>query len=109
MSKKNFKNNNPALAFISNPEQREAQGEDNTQEEQLEKAPQKKHPTQGRKGQKLPRINMAFIHENLEYLQIMARIEGVSMTQYVNILIEADREKRADVIERAKGILKGVD
>jgi predicted DNA binding CopG/RHH family protein len=108
MSKKNFKNNNPALAFISNPEQREDKAEDNTQEEQLEKAPQKKHPT-GRKGQKLPRINMAFSHENLEYLQIMARIEGVSMTQYVNTLIEADRKKRADVIEKAKGILKGVD
>lgn len=125
MSKKSFKNNNPALAFITQPTQeeqlegqliygdkgetQEQQVKQDTQEAPREQGTYKKHPTQGRKGQKLPRINMAFSNDNLEYLQIISRIEGVSITQYVNNLIEADRGVRADDIERAKGILKGVD
>lgn len=126
MSKKSFKNNNPALAFITTPDTQEEQIkgqlgyddkgepqerplEQGTQEVQNDKQVQEKHPTQGRKGQKLPRINMAFSNDNLEYLQIISRIEGVSMTRYVNILIEADREARAGIIKQAKTILKGVE
>lgn len=56
--------------------------------------------TQGRKGQKLPRINMAFSQDNLEYLQRISRIEGCSMTEYVNRLLQADQEKRADLLEK---------
>jgi len=61
--------------------------------------------TQGRKGQKLPRINMAFSQDNLEYLQLISRIEGISITKYVNHLIESDRKKRKDIIEKAKALL----
>jgi|HigsolmetaGSP11D_1036233.scaffolds.fasta_scaffold00512_25 hypothetical protein len=67
--------------------------------------------TQGRKGQKLPRINMAFSPQNHEYLQLISRLEGVSITEYVNRLIETDRGLRAEVIAKAKQILsiKGAD
>ncbi len=121
MSKKNFKTDNPALAFITQPTQEEqiegqlkynGNGEPEPQDKpdtQQEPKVQDKHPTQGRKGKKLPRINMAFDNENLEYLHIISRIEGVTVTKYVNILIEADRKKRAEDIERAKGVLKGVE
>lgn len=114
MAKKNFKGDNPAMAFITNPdthEIQEAQEEQitqdayNTQNVQLK---QKVPSTQGRKGQKLPRINMAFSEVNLEYLQLMSRIQGVSMTAYVNNLIESDREKNTAIIERAKEILSGI-
>ena len=50
--------------------------------------------TQGRKGHKLPRINMAFAPEHLVYLQAMSGFERMSATQYVNNLIRADMEKR---------------
>lgn len=94
---KSFKENNPAMQFIT------PQEEQDTQEVHLT------HGTQGRKGQKLPRINMAFTQENLNYLQIIARIEGVSITEYVNRLVKADHAARADELERAKDILKGAE
>ena len=50
--------------------------------------------TQGRKGQKLPRINMAFYPDNLAYLQAIAGFERMSATQYVNNLIKQDQLKR---------------
>ena len=113
MVKKNFKDNNPALAFINIQEEPEEQQEQNTQEEQKEYKGQREpntpmaHVTQGKKGQKYPRINMAFTPNNLEYLKLISRIEGVSMTEYVNILIEADKEIKKGVVEEAKKILKG--
>jgi len=62
--------------------------------------------TQGKKGQKLPRINMAFSYENIEFLNIVSRIDGISKTNYVNRLVKEDRARRADEVERAKPILK---
>lgn len=58
--------------------------------------------TQGRKGEKLPRINMAFSPANHEFISIMARLGGLSLTQYVNRLIDAEREANADKLEQAK-------
>lgn len=51
------------------------------------------HDTQERK-QKHPRINMAFASDNLDYLRTMAGLDGISITAYVNRLIEADRDAR---------------
>lgn len=109
MSKKSFKDINPALAFITTPEEQEAQEAPSTQEVQEAQQPPTtpKHPTQGKRGKRLPRINMAFSPENLEYLQLIARIEGLSITRYVNQLVEKDQEKRAQEVERAKTVLKG--
>ena len=105
MVKKNFKDNNPALAFISTSE---TVGEQQAQEVQDEPSTSVSHITQGKKGQKLPRINMAFATPNLEYLQLISRIEGVSVTEYVNRLIEADKEARKDIIKEVRKLLKGV-
>ena len=62
--------------------------------------------TQGKKGQKLPRINMAFSPENHEYLEIVSRIDGISKTDFVNRLIAKDRSRRSDEVEKAKSVLK---
>ena len=126
MAKKNFKGDNPAMAFITDPNTQEVQGTQKEQEVQGAQKEQrvqdthetqsthevqqkqdasKAQSTQGRKGQKLPRINMAFSEVNLEYLQLMSRIKGISMTAYVNSLIESDREKNTKVVEKAKEIL----
>jgi len=106
MTKKSFKDNNPALAFINVPEAQETQQGRDTQEAQQTPRTPIAHTTQGKKGRKLPRINMAFATTNLEYLQIISRIEGVSVTEYVNRLIEADKEARKDIVEKAEKILK---
>lgn len=48
--------------------------------------------TQGKKGHRLPRINMAFTQENHLYIKKISRQAGMSITEYVNILIDKDRE-----------------
>ena len=73
-----------------------------TQQEQEAYNAQDTPSTQGRKGAKLPRINMAFSPQNLEYLRVMSGIRGISITKYVNTLIEQDREKNAETYEAAK-------
>ena len=95
MVKKDFKTlgNQAAEKFIT-------QG---TQEEQAAPVTQKEQPA---RKQKHPRINMAFYGDNLEYVELIARIEGVSVTQYINTLIEADRDSKKELIEKAKGIFK---
>jgi hypothetical protein len=45
----------------------------------------------------------------LDYLRIISRIEGVTMTEYVNRIIGADRERRAAIIAAARGIIKGAN
>ena len=72
------------------------------QEEQESYSTQNTPSTQGRKGEKLPRINMAFSPQNLEYLRVMAGIRGISITKYVNALIERDREQNGETFEAAK-------
>ena len=104
MSKKNFKNINPAMAFISDTQ--EVQNEQQEQSGQQELDAHATQSTQGRKGQKSPRINMAFSLENLEYLQLISRIEGKSITEYVNTLIRTASSIRAGEIEQAKSVLK---
>lgn len=107
MSKKNFKKSNPALAYIS--KNKDSKDTLDTQEvqsapsTQLTPEPQQKPQapsTQGRKGQKRQRINMAFDDENIEYLRLMSRFEGVSMTQYVNDLLDEDRKINDDKVKK---------
>ena len=49
--------------------------------------------TQGRKGQKAKRINMAFSDENHKWITMESRRRGISATQYVNDIIAAERLK----------------
>jgi hypothetical protein len=62
--------------------------------------------TQGGKGQKLPRINMAFQPYLLEYLQIISRVAGESITKYVNDLVRLDRRRKFNIYERGKELFK---
>ena len=113
-AKKSFKNN-PALSFISSANENtthevqqvqdtqdvhDVHDAHNTQEVQQYGDPVSK-TTQGKKGKKLPRINMAFSPENLEHIRLMARVTGCSATAYVNQLIAADREQRGEVVAQA--------
>lgn len=70
---------------------------------------QEAHATQGRKGVKMPRINMAFTPSNLDYLHVMAAIKGQSVTRYVNSLIEQERKKNNDIYTAAKKLVDVID
>ena len=89
MSKKQFKDS-PALAFISTQENTY----DHTRQETRERAGYIK--TQGRKGFKKPRINLAFDSEIfLDKIRNQADKEGKSITQLVNDVI-ADYLKKCE-------------
>lgn len=60
--------------------------------------------TQGRKGAKLPRINMAFPSDSLEYLRVMAALRGVSITKYVNDLVAQDKCRNEEIYKAAKSL-----
>ncbi len=60
------------------------------------------------RGQKLPRINMAFTHENLEYLRSISKIKDISITQYVNDLIHADKLAKGEKVEEIEDALKNM-
>ncbi len=49
--------------------------------------------TQGKKGQKLKRINMAFSDVNHEYITTESRRRGISATAFVNQIIDEYRNR----------------
>lgn len=64
--------------------------------------------TQGKAGMKAPRINMAFSPANHEFIVIMAHVHKISVTQYVNRLIEEERKRSADKYEQAKAFMESL-
>lgn len=57
--------------------------------------------TSGRKGVKLPRINLAFTPANYEFIKTMAQVRGQSLTEFVNDMLEEIRIEHADIYEKA--------
>ncbi len=58
--------------------------------------------TAGKKGMKMPRVNLAFTPENHEYIQTMSRVRGETMTRFVNTIIEAHMKDHAEMYEQVK-------
>lgn len=78
-----------------------------TPEEAAERASAMK--TQGRKGCKAVRINMAFSRENHEFIKIMARASGKTMTEFTNLVIAAYRNEHPELLEQAHGFLETIN
>lgn len=74
------------------------------QEAQEAQKVQEVQNTQGRKGAHMPRINMAFPPENLQYLRVMAALQGESITRYVNNLVEKDMLENGEVYRAAQAL-----
>ena len=49
---------------------------------------------------------MAFQPYLLEYLQIISRVAGESITKYVNDLVRLDRRRKFNIYERGKELFK---
>lgn len=101
-NKKNFRNN-PAMTFINAKDNTQGETQEQTQEvaqqptQDITQQNTQEHAqedtqealknvrTQGRKGHKKPRINLAFDNEDfLEKIRIRADNDGMSITQLVN-------------------------
>lgn len=61
--------------------------------------------TQGRKGCKATRINMAFTPDNHEFIRVMARASGRTMTELTNDIIRAYRNEHPEFLEQAHSFL----
>ena len=57
--------------------------------------------TSGKKGIKLPRINLAFTPANYEFVKIMAQVRGQNLTEFVNDMLREARESHADLYNKA--------
>lgn len=72
--------------------------------EQLERAEQMR--TSGRKGCHAPRINLAFTPSNYDFVRVTSCLKGMSLTQYVNYLIEQYRAEHSGLYEKAKDLIR---
>lgn len=61
--------------------------------------------TQGRKGEKLPRINLALTAENYDFVVKMARMHGMTITKYVNVVIAEERARNAGYLAEVDRVL----
>lgn len=64
--------------------------------------------TQGKKGAKAQRFNMAFTPSNLDFIRVMSKIKGLTMTQFVNEIINREREAQSDTYEKAKSLIENL-
>ena len=108
MAKKDFssidtKGGEAALQQIRQATSIKGQQAEASQEEAAERAAELR--TQGRKGCKAIRINMAFTPDNHEFIKVMARISGQTMTQFTNLVVERYRAEHPELYDQAKAII----
>lgn len=121
MAKKDFRNVNTGRVYDAIAEATAAPDQQQTQEAQQEQQTQQGRKTyteeqaqemreagttQGRKGCKAVRINMAFPPEMHDFIRTMARVRGESITDFTNHVFAQYMKDNADLYERAKAFLK---
>lgn len=57
--------------------------------------------TAGRKGVRLPRINMAFSPECYDYIRTVSKVRGETMTEFLNFLVKKSLEENRDIYDKA--------
>ena len=57
--------------------------------------------TAGRKGLKLPRINVAFSPQVYDYVRTMARAAGLSYTQFINVVLQEHKAEHEKLYQQA--------
>ena len=111
MAKKDISNDtiNTASRVYANLEKSTTKHAGQATADDAEKAERiKEGRTQGRKGCKMGRYNVAFTPENKEYIRIMAKAKGQTMTGFVNDIIaeHRTRKKNQELMQRAKDFIK---
>lgn len=57
--------------------------------------------TQGKKGCKQARITMAFTPDNYQFIKVMSKIRGETMTEFTNFCVEEFRKTHPDQYKKA--------
>lgn len=84
-------------------------GQQGTASQEEQRARASALATQGRKGCQAVRINMAFTPENYEFIKILAKASGRTMTAFVNLIIQAYRNEHPELMEQARGFLDTIN
>lgn len=54
----------------------------------------------------MPRMNMSFTPSNMDYLRVMAGIQGMTVTRFMNQIIEEHIEANAERYQLAKEVMQ---
>lgn len=65
--------------------------------------------TQGRKGVKAARINMAFTDSNYEFIKVMSKASGKTMTEFANLVIAAYQREHPEIMAQAQAFLDTIN
>ena len=106
--KSNADLNNELAAVYEDMSQRQGNKAHPTASAEEAKKRAKEGNTRGKKGAKMPTINMRFKEENFEYLQVMSGLKGISATAFCNEIIEQHREKNAETFAQAQELARSI-
>lgn len=76
-------------------------------EEALQRANEMR--TQGRKGCKLPRLNLSLTPDNHRFIKVLSRATGSTMCSFTNLIITQFRQEHPELEERAGEFLTFAD
>lgn len=60
--------------------------------------------TAGRKGVKLPRVNLAFTPEIYDYVKTMSKASGMTYTEFINKILQNHKEQHSETYQKAVDI-----
>lgn len=107
--KKDFSNIDTGRVFSAVEQATKDKGKNPTASPAEAKARAEAMQTQGRKGCKMPRITMAFTPSNHEFITVMARASGRTLTDFTNLVIAAYRREHPEIMEQARGFLDTIN
>lgn len=64
--------------------------------------------TSGRKGLKLPRVNLAMAPDMYDYLKTMSKASGLTYTEFVDRLLRSHKETHGDAYAQAVKIRESI-
>ena len=108
-AKKDFTGINTGRVYEEIEQATARKGQQGTASPQEQNARAEALKTQGRKGCKAMRINMAFTPSNYNFIKVLARATGRTMTEFANIIIQAYRNEHPEFMDQARHFLDYVN
>ena len=108
-SKKDFAGMNTGRVYGALEQATSKKGQQGTASPQEAEERREALKTQGRKGVKAIRINMAFTPSNHEFIKVMSKATGRTMTELTNQVIEAYRNEHPEFMEKANSFLEYIN
>ena len=106
MAKKDFEGIENGVTGLSKAQGKTGRAEHKTATDSEKKTRQAEQRTQGKKGAGMQRINMAFTPDNIDFIHIMSRIRGESMTAFVNYVLDLYKEEHPEIYRRALDVIE---